>query len=149
VIIIGNGSVWRRRGAYLRRCLLLRRRRRYLLLDRRLIAPGPIAWRLIALWQGAELLRDSGGCLRRRGARRLKLRCRAERLRGQNRLRQRRGTRLRLLLSPSASKASRPASEPTDMDSESTLKELQRVKADVLNARTDAQKASLGSIDAA
>jgi hypothetical protein len=98
VIIIGNGSVWRRRGAYLRRCLLLRRRRYLLLVARRLIAPGLIAWRLIALWQGAELLRDSGGCLRRRGARRLKLRCRAERLRGQNRLRQRRGTRLRLLL---------------------------------------------------
>src|SRR5262249_2360102 len=31
IIIIGNGSVWRRRGAYLRRCLLLRRHR-YLLL---------------------------------------------------------------------------------------------------------------------
>src|SRR5499427_137946 len=86
IIIIGNGSVWRRRGACLRRCLLLRRRR-YLLL---------VARRLIALWLGAELLRDSGA--RRRGARRLKLRCRAERLRGQNRLRQWRGTRLRLLL---------------------------------------------------
>jgi len=98
IIIIGNGSVWRRRGAYLRRCLLLRRRRYLLLVARRLIAPGLIAWRLIALWLGAELLRDCGGGLRRRGARRLKLRCRAERLRGQNRLRQMRGTRLRLFL---------------------------------------------------
>jgi hypothetical protein len=45
---------------------------------------------------GAELQRDSEGCLRRRGARRLKLRCRAERLRGQNRLRRRGALRLKL-----------------------------------------------------
>ncbi len=35
----------------------------------------------------------------------------------------------------SANTASRPASEPTNIDADSTLKELQRVKADALNAR--------------
>ncbi|MFY9839985.1 MAG: hypothetical protein WAK55_26645 [Xanthobacteraceae bacterium] len=62
IIIIGNGSVWRRRGAYLRRCLLLRRRSYLLLVPRRLIVPGLVAWRLIALLPGADLLCESGGC---------------------------------------------------------------------------------------
>ena len=43
IIIIGNNRVWRRRGAYLQRCLLLRRRRYLLLVAWRLIAPGLIA----------------------------------------------------------------------------------------------------------